>query len=71
MSHSLAVPDKDDNRTSKETRDVLGKFRFIIGGEAYDKPHEPGDLVPENIPKKKLTEWLREGVIEPTKEKLK
>lgn len=50
-------------KQSSETATVRHRFRFVVGGEAYGKPHEPGDLVPDNVPQAKLDEWAKAKVI--------
>ena len=49
---------------SKTASTTSGTFRYLIGGEAYGTPHEPGDEVPEDVRPSKLKEWLDAGIVE-------
>ena len=50
---------------SKTTSTQPRAFVYTISGEAYKRPHEVGDPVPDSIPESKLKEWARAGVIKP------
>ena len=51
----------EDKRTP---RVPSGPFRHLIGGEVDGRRHEVGDRVNPSIPPRKLSEWLRAGIIE-------
>lgn len=39
-------------------------YKHLIGGEAYGVAHAPGDPVASRIPKRKIEEWLKAGIVE-------
>jgi len=42
----------------------VAHYRHLVGGEAYGVAHEPGDPVTSRVPKRKIEEWLKAGIIE-------
>lgn len=42
----------------------MATYRHLIGGEAYGVAHAPGDPVASRVPKRKIEEWLKAGVVE-------
>ena len=41
----------------------MAAYRHLVGGEAYGVAHEPGDLVSSRVPKRKIEEWLKAGIV--------
>ena len=42
----------------------MAAYRHLVGGEAYGVAHAPGDLVAGRVPKRKIEEWLKAGIVE-------